>query len=201
MAEVALNRFGSDRISARQIDELIGLSRGLIADGKITLEEAEFLRDWLTSNMTVTGQPLLRRLYDRIAVMLSDSFFDDEERSELLDTLRTFAGGRSELGEAVKPTNLPLCSPAPTITFPNRRFCFTGTFAYGQRKACEAAVSERGGTSGSLNRSVNFLVIGAYATESWKHSSFGLKILKAVEMRDKNIPISIVSEQHWRSFL
>jgi NAD-dependent DNA ligase len=201
MDEATLNRFGGDRLSNRQIDELIGLARGLIADGKITQDEAEFLRDWLSSNAGITQQPLLKTLYRRIADMLADGTFDDEERRELLDTLRTFSGGRSEIGEALKPTNLPLCDPAPTVVFADRRFCFTGTFMFGQRKVCERAVLDRGGTCGSLNRSTNFLVIGAYATESWKHSTFGLKILKAVEMREKRIKIRIVAEEHWRSFL
>jgi len=39
-------------------------------------------------------------------------------------------------------------------------------------------------------------------TDSWLHSSFGNKIVKAVAMRDeKSVPISIVSEQHWASYL
>lgn len=34
-----------------------------------------------------------------------------------------------------------------------------------------------------MAQKTNVLVIGVYATESWKHSSFGNKILKAVEWR------------------
>lgn len=45
------------------------------------------------------------------------------------------------------------------------------------------------------------LTIGAYATESWKHSSFGNKIMKAVEYRDMGVPLSIVSEMHWKAYL
>jgi hypothetical protein len=42
---------------------------------------------------------------------------------------------------------------------------FTGTFSYGQRKHCEAAVTERGGIADSLTQKTNVLVIGLYATE------------------------------------
>ncbi len=45
------------------------------------------------------------------------------------------------------------------------------------------------------------LVIGAYATDSWAHSSFGRKIEKALEIREEGSQISIVSELHWVSFL
>ena len=36
-------RYNAARLSDRAIDELIGLSRGVIADGVVTQEEAEFL--------------------------------------------------------------------------------------------------------------------------------------------------------------
>jgi hypothetical protein len=45
------------------------------------------------------------------------------------------------------------------------------------------------------------LVVGLYATESWKHSSFGTKIIKAVDMREAGAPIAIVSEAHWATHL
>jgi hypothetical protein len=62
-------------------------------------------------------------------------------------------------------------------------------------------VEARGAISGSLTKSTDVLVIGCYATESWKHSSFGNKIMKAAEMRNKGVPISIVSEEHWKAHL
>jgi hypothetical protein len=71
----------------------------------------------------------------------------------------------------------------------------------GQRKECGRLVVERGGMCGGLTKRTNFLIVGEYATESWKHSSMGTKILKACEMRDSGIPISIVSESHWKNFL
>ncbi|MET3522119.1 hypothetical protein [Mesorhizobium abyssinicae] len=41
------NRVGGDRISSRQIDELIGLARGLPADGSINKAEVEsFKSGW-----------------------------------------------------------------------------------------------------------------------------------------------------------
>lgn len=60
---------------------------------------------------------------------------------------------------------------------------------------------ERGAKAGSIAQKTNVLVIGVYATESWKHSSFGNKILQAVEWRDQGFPISIVPEEHWASHL
>jgi hypothetical protein len=40
-------RFNSKRVSDRNIDELIGLARGILADGKVDQQEAEYLQKWL----------------------------------------------------------------------------------------------------------------------------------------------------------
>lgn len=201
MDEALLNRLGDDRITARQIDELVGLARGVAADGDVSQAEVEFLQKWLAANVEVSHQPLIRTLYQRINDVLADGVVDDEEKSMLLETLNSFARRDFELGEVLKSSTLPLSDPAPDLSFEGCTYCFTGTFIYGQRKDCERAVSERGGFCGGLTQKTDVLVIGAYATDSWKHSSFGNKILKACAWRDEGRPISIVSEQHWTDYL
>jgi len=199
--EELYNQFGKGRISDRQIDELTGLARGLSADGVVNQEEAEFLNSWLAANAGVIDNPLIVRLFRTVQSILSDGILDREEAAELFSVLKAFAGEAPELGETLKSTRLPLCSPPPSLQFDQRRFCFTGTFSFGGRTRCEAEVLRRGGECGALTKKTNYLIIGEYATESWKHSSFGEKILKAAEMRDAGVPISIVSEEHWRDFL
>lgn len=201
MSEAILNVYGNDRIGSRQIDELIGMARGIAADGQINQAEAEYLQSWLAANLAISDQPLIATLYSRISDFLIDGELDADEAAELLDTLNSFTGDKVELGEALKATNLPLCNPAPQLQFEGHRYCFTGTFVYGQRKACEAAVAQRGAVAGSLTSKTDYLVIGSYATEAWKHSTFGLKILKAADSRAKGQLISIVSEDHWAKHL
>lgn len=201
MDEKFCNRVSGDRISSRQIDELIGLARGLAADGTINTTEVEFLQKWLAANAEISNHPIIRTLYRRVNEILDDGVLDSDEHTELLDTLNGFSNRDFELGEVLKPTTLPLCDPAPTLTFAGRQYCFTDTFNFGQRKYCEQAVADRSGFTGSLTQKTDVLVIGAYATESWKHSSFGDKIVKATAWRDQGLPISIVAESHWVSFL
>lgn len=199
--EQTLNRLNGDRLQSRQVDELIGLARGLIADGLINQAEVEFLQSWLVANLSVSHQPLIATLYDRISNIVGDGLADVEECNDLFASLNAFTASDRVLGEASKSTTLPLCQPAPLVTFEAMNFCFTGTFGFGQRKHCEEAVITRGGTSGSLTKATNYLVIGVYATESWKHSSFGNKILKAAEMRASGVPLSIIGEEHWSAHL
>ena len=66
MDEQTLNRLNGDRLQSRQVDELIGLARGLIADGSINQAEVEFLEKWLVTNLSVSRQPLIATLYDRV---------------------------------------------------------------------------------------------------------------------------------------
>ena len=201
MDEARLNRLGGDRITSRQIDELIGIARGMAADGQINQSEVEFLQKWLAANLSISDQPVIRTLYTRVSEILSDSSVAPDEATELLETLNALGTTDFELGEVLKATSLPLCNPAPNLSFAGVRYCFTGTFNFGQRKACEQAVCALGADAGSLTKKTNVLVVGMYATESWKHSSFGNKILNASEMRSQGVPISIVSEEHWVSHL
>ena len=201
MDEAFYNRVGGDRITSRQIDELIGIARGVAADGVLNQAEVEFLKKWLAANANISDQPVVRTLYARIDEMLRDGIVDSDECTELLGTLNSFSSRDFELGEVLKSTTLPLCDPPPDLEFPDRAYCFTGTFNYGKRKDCEQAVIERGAFCGSLTQKTDFLVIGVYATKSWKHSSMGNKIIKACEWRDDGLPIAIVSEEHWTRHL
>ncbi len=195
------NQYGRARLDDRQIDELIGFARGLVADGSVNDAELLSLADWLHANAAITSHPVIRLLHDRVSLIMRDSVFDDDEKRDLFDSLAQFCAGNIGSSDGLAPTSLPLCQPAPRIEFVTKRFCFTGTFDFGSRKQCEEAVVERGGESGTLTMKTNYLVIGSLATESWKHSTFGTKIMKAVEHRNKNSGIAIVSEHHWRKHL
>ncbi len=199
--ESFLAAVGAERIGARQVDELIGLARGLTADGMLNQQEVEFLQKWLAANLAASGHPVIGTLYHRVGQILADGIADAEECRDLMDTLNALGDRDFELGEVLKATTLPLCAPAPVLTIPGTAHCFTGTFNFGSRKECEHAVVSRGGSAGSLTRKTGVLVVGLYATESWKHSSFGNKIVKAAQMRDEGVPIRIVSEQHWMTHL
>lgn len=139
MEDQLLNRLSNDRITARQIDELVGLARGVAADRALNVSEVEFLQKWLAANVAVSEQPLIRTLYQRINDVLMDGVVDADEKATLFDTLNSVSSRDFELGEVLKSSTLPLCDPAPPLSFVGTAHCFTGTFIYGQRKDCERA--------------------------------------------------------------
>jgi len=191
-------KFNRKSIDDRQVDTLIGLSKGLLADGKIDPSEAEVLRNWLAQNRRMSNHPVIVHLYDRVSAMLADNVLDPEESQELLCALRQIAGEPAELGEIGRSATLPICSPAPTVAFAGRSFLFTGTCVFGTRKQCQEATEKLGGNCASgVTKSLNYLVLGTYVTDSWAHETFGRKIEKAMAYRNEGVPLSIITEEHW----
>ena len=193
--------FNRARLDDRQLNELLGMAHGLIADDVINIEEVAYLQKWLVANTAVQENPLISNLLVRVNDMLANNVLEPNEAQELFETLQKFSGDNFEIGELLKSSTLPLDQPQPNVFFDNTNFCFTGTFAFGTRGQCEDAVVQRGAAAGTLTSKTNYLVIGVYATDSWVHSSYGRKIEKAVEMKKKSLPISIIGEQHWVQFL
>ncbi len=191
-------KFNRKNIQDRQIDTLIGLSKGVSADGNVNQAEAEFLMSWLIQNRQSTDNPIIINLLEKVSAMLEDGVLDREESAELLGILQKISGENSEIGELAKTSSLPINDPLPELEFNGSSFLFTGTCAFGTRKQCHEATESRGGIiAKGVNKSLNYLVLGTYVTDSWVHETFGRKIEKAIEYREKGLPVVILTEEHW----
>lgn len=196
--------FHSARIDRRSADVLVGLAGGITADGVVTTEEAIFLKQWLETNLVHLADPVINLLYSRLSQMLQDNYLDPEESSELLNLLHGFAGRplqplKGNDLNCVAPNDLPFNAPLPDLVWDGKTFVFTGIMAYGPRKDCQALIEERGGLiGGGVSKKVHYLVVGSIGNEQWRHSSYGTKIMRAVELREAGVPIAIVSERHWQ---
>lgn len=199
--------FHRSRIDRRAADALVGLAAGITADGIVNITEAVFLKQWLEDNLAHLNDPVINLLYSRLACMLQDNALDMDESQELLNILRSFSGVGIERPKdggtaAVTPTDLPFNSPVPDLIWDGRMLVFTGVMAFGPRKDCQALVEERGGLiGGSISKKVHYLVVGSVGNEQWRHSTYGTKIMKAVELREAGASIAIVGEGHWQKML
>lgn len=197
-------RFNRTRVTDRTVDELLGLCRGMLADGAITDPEAQYLQRWMEANRSVLSDWPGDRLYSRLCEMLADRTLDIEEQGELLDLLHELTGGPVPLAHqaASRATSLPLCNPRPEIHFPGKSFCLTGKFVSGSRKQCEGHIVQRGGIPQSApTQTTSYLVIGFLGSSDWIHSSYGRKIEAGVALRERGVPIHIVAEEHWAAAL
>lgn len=197
--------FHEARIDRRSADALSGLATGIIADGIVNQQEAQFLESWIAQNLCHLEDPVINLLYRRLSDMLADGILDADESEELLGMLRCFSGispstpAASDSTFAV-PNTLPLNNPAPALEWSDRVFVFTGVMAYGPRKNCEDLVLERKGKIGSgISKKIHYLVIGSIGNQQWLHSTYGTKIKKAVELREAGAQIAIISETHWQN--
>lgn len=191
-------RFNRKDIQDRQIDTLIGLSKGMIADQMVNQAEAEFLRNWLVQNRQASDNPIILNLLEKVDAMLEDGMLDQEESAELLSVLHKITGDGSEVGEIGKTSMLPVNEPMPSVKFQDSKFLFTGTCAFGTRKQCHEVTEALGGACAkAVTMSLDFVVLGTYVTDSWAHENFGRKIEKAIEYRANGAPIAIITEEHW----
>ena len=200
-----LNRFYNHaRLTDRAIDELLGLCKGVVADGVVNEREAQFLLDWMMTNRETANQWPANILYRRLAEMLADRCLDAREHVQLLALLYEITGSGKPVEQYVAnfSTSLPLTLPAPTIHFPQRHFCLTGKFVYGTRPQCEGAIVAKGGRVQKVpTGATDYLVIGTVGSTDWIHSTHGRKIEAAVEFQERGYSIAIVSEEQWITHL
>jgi len=191
------------RVVDRSIDELIGLCKGIMADGVVMQEEAEFLLEWLNTNRYAADQWPANVIYPRLQQFMEDGILDAEEERELFLLLSDMGGRTKTMPDAQSPaTRLPLDTPAPAVKFDGKNFVITGRFASGNRKVVTSEIVARGGkVAASVTKRTNYLVIGDIGSRDWIHSTHGRKIEKAIELCNDNRPIAIISEEHWISFL
>src|SRR5688572_25463479 len=85
--------FNWNRRLDRGMDELVGLARGILADGALVIEEAKFMYDWLDRNEPVRRDYFGKKLHAALARVLADHKLDAEEEDALVDLLLRFTGG------------------------------------------------------------------------------------------------------------
>lgn len=186
------------RIRDRLIDELIGICRGIVADGSIAEDEAIFLGQWIEGHREIADKWPVNVVYARVTEMLRDGTMTGTERADLLETLRRLTGEGSPLRPQNQPTTLPLDLPEPPVRFDGSTFCLTGKFVFGSMLDCEEAILEFGGSiAESPTHDTDYLVIGELCSPDWIHTTFGRSIERAMELREQGEDITIISERHW----
>ena len=171
-----------------------------MADGVVTLEEAQFLKQWISAKEGMTDRWPSNVLFARLCDYLEDGVLDQDEERDLLGLLMDIAG--IQVGSEKTAVALPLCDPAPPVEFNGKRFVLTGKFASGTRAECTAAVEALGGIcASSPSQKTDYLVIGELCSQDWIHENYGRKIESAVELREKGSGISIISERYWAEHL
>jgi NAD-dependent DNA ligase len=188
----------SKRIEDKNIDELIGICKGVLSDNEFNEDEKRFLLDTIKKNK-LANHTLVKDLYSALT---------DQENSldDLKNLLILFTGGSVPSYEIKSmSTNLPIEKDLISVEFKDKIFCLTGKFssAIGNRKAIEDIIQEEGGKAKkTVTLDLDYLVIGEFGNDDWKHSTSGNKIEKAMNYRDINhSKIKIISEEQLLKYL
>jgi len=183
--------------------EMIGLVRGVIADGKVTEEEAQHLSEWTRENPEIATRYPANLLSRRLERIFMDGRVDGRERKRLGAMLAQLAATPSEFGgDFALATDLPITRPEPEVVFEGQTFVFAGAMAYGPTHACEREVLELGGSHERVvNRRTDYVVIGALAAHDWSQGSFGSRVDEVVQYRSRGVPIAVITEEHWAAAL
>jgi hypothetical protein len=185
--------FNAKRRLCRAVNEMLGICKGLLADGNLVDSEIVFLKEWFQANQEVVANFPGREIYARIHRIYQDGFVTEDERDDLKHLLANATGLTVEpittdLASEVTPksastmnrsTAMPFDDPEPKITFAAQSFSFTGKFVSGTRSWCAEQILARGGRFDEKPMSTtNVLVIGALGSRDWAHTSFGRKIVE-----------------------
>jgi NAD-dependent DNA ligase len=181
--------------------EMVGMIRGIVADGRVSGEEATRLESWTRENPLVATRWPANMLARRLAMMVRDGRVDSGERAHLEAVLGQLAETQGRLALPLA-TDLPVDRPAPSVVFEARTFVFAGEMAYGPLRACEREVVELGGASErAVSRRTDYVVIGSLAAEDWTQSGFGGHVDEVMQLRARGVRIAIISEEEWASAL
>jgi NAD-dependent DNA ligase len=191
------------RIDTRSMQTLLGICTGIIADESIQDKEIMFLKTWLVDHQAICNEWPANAIHYKINEILADGIITAEERADLLALLQQLTGNNfSETGAAAPDGPALPIDNDPKIFFKNMTFCFTGKFLYGTRSACEEVILKFGAQAADkITKNLDYLVIGSMINPNWLHETYGLKIQKTVEYKEKGASICIISERQWSDAL
>lgn len=193
--------YNESRRIDRAVNEMIGLLRGIIANGSVTPVAVIELGKWLLRNQEAATTWPVSAVLDEVGPILGTRQITKPDCARLHSLFLRVTGPDAGLHENAA-TRLPLSDPSPDVMFAGHVFVFTGKFLYGSRQVCRAAVVERGATWGeNITRETSYLIIGAIGSADWVHSAYGRKIEHAVQLRASGHPLAIIAEDRWVTFL
>ncbi|ERP97786.1 hypothetical protein Q669_21510 [Labrenzia sp. C1B10] len=181
------------------INEMYGFCAGIACDNQITLEEVETLIRRLDSYPRVQQDSRIRNLRLSAQRAIADGRITQEESDDICDWITHL------VGDSAFDTGLPTFGNTGVlhgalddfrkITFDGQMFVLTGKFTLGPRKAVSGMIEERGGlTKKAVCKNTSYLAVAAEASRDWRQSHEGLKIMRAIELRDAGHGPELVHE-------
>jgi len=192
---------------SKAFDRLIGLCLGILADGELNPNEANFFQNWVDQIAELEPIWPFPEISNELHNIFSNGGSEGEKTDQVKQLIEKILGSDHGNDESILDrysSDLPLNSPPPSkIVFEGSQFVLTGRFEFGTRAKVIDIIEEQKGCvkDGFPNKDTSYLVIGSYVSRDWYYTSYGRKIERAIELRSDGYPIAIISESQWKENL
>ena len=165
---------------------LFGILEGIACDNVINEHELDTLVEWLKKHMHLTGVYPFDSILATVTDILKDGIITTVESDALIATIRRFTA----------PLESASCGcEEEKVCISGKCFCLTGSFNHGEKSDVGKVIEAVGGVVvTSVSKKTDFLVVGGIGSTEWKFGNYGSKVSKALELKEKGVPIVIFSE-------
>ena len=186
-------------VATADMQRLHGLLAGIAADGVVTAEELDGLREWMEAAENLKGTWPYDEVDSVITRVMSDGHIDADEHKFLIAFTQEFLQStRGLVTEAPFEEELirhGICAMQPEVSFPGKVFCVTGSSPRASRREIEGVIAQLGGKPHPrVVSDLDYLVVAAERTQSWAFSCYGRKVEAAMTLRRGGAAITIVHE-------
>lgn len=181
------------------LNRFLGFCRGIACDGVIKVREAKSLVEILSNRQALLEVPGVLEIFNTASDAISDGIVEQEESEEIARAITAI------VGDSYIDTGLS--TAFGVAVFDEYRFSkfkdevvgsifvLTGSFKTSPRKRLELHLSNLGATVNNVvSGKTQFLIIGGEASRDWIEMNRGLKLRKALELRQKSASPHLVSE-------
>ena len=88
-------RFNRARRAERDLSEMLGLVKGVLADGVVTQAEAALLKQWVSGHPDAAEQWPVNILKERLERVFADGRVEKAEQRDLAELLASIVGGKA----------------------------------------------------------------------------------------------------------
>ena len=170
--------------NSNALKELNTVLTAISCDGFLSVEEINFLIDWMNNNSALKGNFPYDRIYNKLVDVLEDGIVTQQEHDELLQLFQT----------ANNPVDSVSCS-CDCLELTGKNICLSGEFNHGSKDQVSALLTQKGANiQSSVTKKTNIVVVGGQGNSNWVAGNYGTKIKKALEFQSKGLGIMIIRE-------
>lgn len=191
-------------LAEQNVWKLLDICKGILADGVVNVEEANYLKSWVEANPEAAAIWPANVLHRRLNRIFEDGVVDAGEQQELAALLGKLTGEKPAVAEAGQTAvRIQFDHPEPAIDFHGQHFWLAGKFAQGSNDFCEKAIVARGGQcQAKPDQETDYLVVGSLGLDQAEGEAPVVLIQQVMDAkRAKGWKIAIVSEETWARYL